>query len=61
MIQTVYRPGQQMRYRLLETLHRYASNLLIEKGEAEVARLRHLAYFTRTAENAYEEQFQAQS
>ena len=61
MIQTVYRPGQQMRYKLLETLHRYASNLLIEKGEAEVARLRHLAYFTRMAENAYQEQFQAQS
>lgn len=61
MIQTVYRPGQQMRYKLLETLHRYASNLLIEKGEAEVARLRHLEYFIRMAENAYEEQFQAQS
>jgi len=61
MIQTVYRPGRKMRYKLLETLQRYASNLLSEKGEVEETRKRHLEYFTRMAENAYEEQFEAQS
>ena len=59
MIQTVYQPGQEMRYRLLETLQRYASILLVEKGEPEETRKMHLEYFTRMAEEAYQEQFES--
>jgi non-specific serine/threonine protein kinase len=61
MIQTIYKPGRQMRYRLLETLQRYGSDLLEDIGETEEIRKRHVEYFTRMAENAYEEQFEAQS
>ena len=61
MIQTVYKPGQHMRYKLLETLQRYGSHLLAVIGEVDETRERHLEYFTRMAEKAYEEQFEAQS
>jgi len=60
MIQTVYLPGQTMRYKLLETLQRFASNLLVETEEAVWARKRHLEYFTGIAEQAYQEQFESQ-
>lgn len=60
MIQTVYQPGQRMRYKLLETLQRYASHLLIEKGEVEEIRLKHLEYFTEMAEKAYDERLKYQ-
>jgi non-specific serine/threonine protein kinase len=59
MIQTVYQPGQEMRYRLLETLQRYASILLVNEGEIEEIRKKHLEYFTRMAEEAYQEQFES--
>jgi non-specific serine/threonine protein kinase len=61
MIQTIYQPGQHMRYKLLETMKRYGSNLLAENGESEETLKRHLRYFTMMAENAYEEQFEAQT
>lgn len=61
MIQTVYKPGRKMRYKLLETLNRCGSGLLAENGETEETRNRHLEYFTRMAETAYEEQYEAQS
>ena len=60
MIQTIYQPGQKMRYKLLETLQRYASDLLEEKGEAEQTREKHLEYFSLMAGKAYQEQFEAQ-
>ncbi len=60
IIQTVYQPGKQMRYRLLETLQRYASNLLYEKGETAKIRIRYLEYFTRIAEESYEERISSQ-
>ena len=59
MIQTVYQPGQEMRYRLLETMQRHASNMLVAKGELEETRKRHMEYFTRLAEEAYLEQFES--
>jgi len=59
MIQTIYQPGQEMRYRLLETLQRYASRLLVEKGEVEEIRKLHLEYFTRMAKEAFQEQFES--
>jgi len=61
MIQTVYQPGQHMRYKLLETLQRFAANLHEEKGEADETQIRHLKYFTRVAGIAYEEQYEVQS
>jgi predicted ATPase len=60
MIQTVYLPGQAMRYKLLETLQRFASNLLAEMDEDVQSRKRHLEYFTGIAEQAYQEQFESQ-
>jgi len=61
MIQTIYTPRRQMRYKLLEDLQRYGSNLLAEKGELEATRISHLVYFNSLAENAYKEQYEAQS
>jgi non-specific serine/threonine protein kinase len=59
MIQTVYQPGQEMRYRLLEPLQRFASNMLADAGELEETRKLHLEYFTRMAADAYQEQFES--
>jgi non-specific serine/threonine protein kinase len=59
MIQPVYQPGLEMRYRLLDPLQRYASRLLTEQGELEETRKLHLEYFTRMAEQAYQEQFES--
>ncbi|MEN8193959.1 MAG: NB-ARC domain-containing protein [Bacteroidota bacterium] len=61
MIQRVYQPDQQMRYRLLETLQRFASNILVEKGEAAETRKRHIEYFIRIAEQAYDERMTSQA
>jgi predicted ATPase/AraC-like DNA-binding protein len=61
MIQIIYKPAQQIRYKMLETLSRYGSKQLEENGEAEEIRGKHLGYFTRIAKKAYEEQFEAQS
>jgi predicted ATPase/AraC-like DNA-binding protein len=61
MIQTLYKPGQHMRYKLLETLQRYGSHLLAVIGEIDETRKRHLEYFNRMAEKAYDEQFEAQT
>ena len=40
------------RYRLLETIRQYARDKLMDRGEAEEARNRHLAYFLEFAEMA---------
>jgi predicted ATPase/class 3 adenylate cyclase len=40
------------RYRLLETIRQYARDRLMERGEAEETRNRHLAYFLEFAERA---------
>ena len=57
MIQTLYQPGQEMRYRMLETLQRYTTNILVAKGEFKETQKLHLEYLTRMAEKAYQEQF----
>ena len=59
MIQIVYQPGQEMRYRLLETLQRHASKKALEKDGDGEAHRRHLEYFTRMAEEAYLDQFES--
>jgi predicted ATPase/class 3 adenylate cyclase len=44
--------GREARYRLLETIRQYASEKLIEAGEAAQARDHHLAFFLTLAEQA---------
>jgi tetratricopeptide (TPR) repeat protein len=42
--------GQEARYRMLETIHQYARQRLIEAGEAERIRRRHFEFFMQLAE-----------
>lgn len=43
-------PGQETRYHLLETTRQYAREKLLESGEGETVRDRHLAFYLRLAE-----------
>ena len=49
--------GNEPRYRLLETVRQYARDKLMEAGEAEKMRNRHLDYFVQLTENAEQELF----
>ncbi len=49
-------PGQEARYRLLETIRQYAREKLCDECEGEAAWNRHLAYFVSLAERAESEQ-----
>jgi non-specific serine/threonine protein kinase len=53
MIQTVYQPGEQMRYSLLETMHSFASGKIMKLGEEQDIRKKHLEYFRTIAEKSY--------
>jgi predicted ATPase/class 3 adenylate cyclase len=44
--------GEETRYRLLETIRQYAWERLVESGEGDSVRDRHLNYFTALAEHA---------
>ena len=44
--------GEEVRYRLLETLREYGWERLVELGEAEGVRTRHREYLQRLAERA---------
>jgi non-specific serine/threonine protein kinase len=44
--------GQETRYTMLETIRQYASEKLLQAGEAELLRERHLAYYVDLAERA---------
>src|SRR5437867_4470267 len=44
---------ERLRYRLLETLRHYAAERLVEAGEEENARERHLIYYLDVAERTY--------
>ena len=48
-------PLGRTRYRLLETVREYATELLVEAGELHAARERHLRYFSALADVAREE------
>jgi predicted ATPase/AraC-like DNA-binding protein len=61
MIQTYYRKAGQMRYRMLETLRQFGSKLLIGYEEVYEISLKHLEYFTRIAEQAYDERMSSQA
>jgi non-specific serine/threonine protein kinase len=45
--------GQEVRYRLLETVRQYASEKLYDSGESPSQRDRHLDYFVKFAETGY--------
>jgi non-specific serine/threonine protein kinase len=46
------KPGEEARYRLLETIREYAGEKLVEAGEETAVRDRHLDYFVKLAEEA---------
>jgi len=52
---TVNDEGGEPRYFLLETIRQYAREKLLENGEGEGTRERHLAYFREMAETAFPE------
>ena len=45
-------PGQEARYRMLETIRQYASKQLLKAGEGEQVRKRHFEFFLQLAEQA---------
>jgi predicted ATPase len=45
--------GRRTRYRLLDTLRQYARERIVEAGEVELARSRHLQYFLGRAESLF--------
>jgi predicted ATPase/class 3 adenylate cyclase len=45
--------GEEARYYLLETIHQYARDKLLESGDAEVVRAHHLDFFLAFAVDAY--------
>jgi non-specific serine/threonine protein kinase len=49
LIAVVESPGRRTRYRLLETMREYAYELLVEAGELDDARERHLRHFSARA------------
>jgi predicted ATPase/class 3 adenylate cyclase len=49
----------ETRYRMLETIHQYAREKLLEAGGGETLRQRHLAYFVRLAEQAEPELYRS--
>lgn len=51
LLQQEQREGQE-RYRMLETIREYASERLVEHGEADMAQGRHAAYYLAVAEQA---------
>jgi predicted ATPase/class 3 adenylate cyclase len=54
LVALVEQPGD-VRYRLLESIHEYASEKLTDSGEADVCRRAHLSYFLSFAERASRE------
>lgn len=47
-------PDGEPRFTMLATIHEYALERLVERGEVELMRQRHVAYFTDLAEASYE-------
>src|SRR6185295_19705439 len=52
LVLSIHQPGQEARFTLLEMIREYARDRLVEAGEAELARERHLAYYLALAEEA---------
>jgi len=60
LVYTTKSQAQSMRYNRLETLRQFAQHKLITNKEEDEIRSRHLQYYLKVAEVAYEEQFEAQ-
>ena len=60
MVYTKTGGDQSIRYNRLETLRQYAKQKLNSNNEEEEITSRHLKYYLKMAEDAYEEQFEAQ-
>lgn len=60
MIQTTYSTKGQMRYKMLETLRQYGKKLVMETNDADETSEKHLEYFTRMAEKAFDERLKSQ-
>ena len=60
MIQATYSTTGHMRYRMLEILKQYAGRLVMENNEADEISERHLEYYTRMAEEAFQERLKSQ-
>ena len=61
LVQTGYTENSMMRYNQLETLRQYGLKILSDKKENEEVSRKHLEYFSRKAEQAYDERMSAQS
>jgi len=57
--ETQYPAGGPHRYRMLETIHQYAREKLLEAGGGELVRDRHLAYFDKLTEQAEPELYRS--
>ncbi|MFO7671904.1 MAG: helix-turn-helix domain-containing protein [Bacteroidales bacterium] len=60
MVKTVYQPGHQMRYKLLETLREFGTNMRSERNESQKISRKHLEYYSGIAEQAYNERMSRQ-
>ncbi|MEE9461943.1 MAG: NB-ARC domain-containing protein, partial [Bacteroidales bacterium] len=60
LVYTIKSIDQSMRYNRLETLRHFAQQKLQSQKEEEAIRNRHLQYYLKMAEQAYEEQFESQ-
>ena len=61
LVQTGYTKNNMMRYNQLETLRQYGLKILSDKQENEEVSRKHLEYFSRIAEQAYNERMSAQA
>lgn len=61
LVQTGYTEKRKMRYNQLETLRQYGMLVLSEKKENEEVSNKHLEYFSRIAEQAYDERMSKQA
>ncbi|MCK4346157.1 MAG: AAA family ATPase [Bacteroidales bacterium] len=60
LVYTVKGADQSMRYNRLETLRQFAQQKFQSQKEEKAIRKRHLQYYLKMAEQAYEEQFESQ-
>jgi len=60
MVNTIRKPGQALRYYLLETLRQYSSELSEEREKNKLSN-RHLQYFIHLGEKAYKERLVSQA
>jgi predicted ATPase/tRNA A-37 threonylcarbamoyl transferase component Bud32 len=60
LVNTEHQEDESVRYSYLMPLHQYSLHKLVESGEEEKYRKRHLSYYLNMVEQAYKEQFESQ-